>query len=123
MGDQDPDIRGSPNTVDEEDYNTTLEERVLFDKIKKLKNSKSGLIGQLTKLYADIQQVLAEDLVTEEESNRYLNKISVIFSRFQCAHLEYSQCLGTPDDQIEAMSSYDEQLRRKFELEIVIKQC
>lgn len=124
MEDQDPDMRGGPTIVDtEEDCNTTLDEKVLLDKIKKLKNSKSGHIGQFTKLYADIQQVLAEDLVTVEELNGYLDKISVTFSRYQRAHLEYSQCLGTrPDDQIEAMSSYDEQLRRKFELETMINQ-
>ena len=116
---------GGPSIVDsEEDHNATLEERVLFDKIKKLKNSKSGHIGQLTRLYADLQQVLTEDLVTEEELNGYLDKISVTFSRFQRAHLEYSQCLGTkPDDQIQPISSYHEQLRRKFELEIVINQA
>ena len=124
MEDQDPDMRGGPTIVDtEEDCNTTLDEKILLDKIKKLKNSKSGHIGQLTKLYADIQQVLAEDLVAEEELNGYLDKISVTFRRYQRAHLEYSQCLGTrPDDQIEAMSSYDEQLRRKFELETMINQ-
>ena len=60
--------------------------------------------------------------MTEEELNGYLDKISVTLSRYQRAHLEYSQCL-IPDDQIEAMSSYDEQLRRKFELETMLNQA
>ena len=39
MEDQDPDMRGGPTIVDtEEDCNTTLDEKVLLDKIKKLKN-------------------------------------------------------------------------------------
>jgi hypothetical protein len=69
-------------------------------------------------LYTEVEQTIVSSLVTEETINGYLDKISVAFSRFQSAHLEYCHSLETkPELETEAMSSYDEQLLRKFDVE------
>lgn len=116
---QDPMGTEGPTVVQKErSSNTTLDEGVLLEQIRKLKNSKSGYIGQLTKLYQDVEQLIASSLATTGELNLYFEKISVAFDRFQHAHLEYCQCLETkPELKDEALNLYDEQLRRKFNTE------
>lgn len=39
--------------------NRLLDEGVLLEKIRRLKNSRSGYIGQLTKLYTEAEQVIS----------------------------------------------------------------
>lgn len=86
------------------------------DRKQEVSRSRSGHIGNLTRIYNEIQNFMHAN-GNWEDISRSIQDISVAWRKFVHVHEEYFALLENEDEKEKARTTYEEQMERKLKFE------